>query len=125
MRVSREHRLALAIALGAIAIWLIGMVVAMRVLAPAGSASGRMVAIFPPTVSEADALQAIADARGRTFGQTWFRLGWDVLGDETGFADRLRSRGAWVVTDLPLVPVLAGCGGGAIARDSARPEQAN
>jgi len=97
----------------------------MRVLAPAGSASGRMVAIFPPTVSEAHALQAIVDARGRIFGQTWFRLGWDVLGDETGFADRLRSRGAWVVTDLPLVPVLAGCGGGAVVGNGAQLRRTN
>jgi len=125
MRVSREHRLALAIALGVIAIWLIGMVVAMRVLVPAGTVSGRMLAVFPPTVSEAQALRAIADAGGRTFGQTWFRLGWDVLGDEAGFADRLRSRGAWVVTDLPLVPILAGCGGGAVTGNGTRPGRTN
>jgi len=109
--IRREHRLALAIAAGALAMWLTGMAVAMRALTPADAASGRLLVIFPPAVSAVHALEAIANAGGRAFGQTWFLLGWDVLGEEPGFAARLRAQGAYVLTDLPWLPVLAGCTG--------------
>lgn len=118
MRFPAEHRLALGISTAVLTVWLLGMVVALRALAPPAAASGRLLAIFPPSVTETQALQAIAMAGGRTFGQTWFRLGWAVLGEQPGFAGRLRDQGAWVLTDLPLVPVLAGCSGASVARDA-------
>ena len=120
MGIRREHRLALAIAMAVVAVWLLTMMVALRSLAPPSAASGRLLAIFPPAVSEVRALQAIAAAGGLTFGQTWFRLGWEVRGDEPGFAGRLRENGAWVLTDLPLLPVLAGCSGATVARDTVK-----
>jgi hypothetical protein len=125
MHFPAEHRLALGIATAVVTVWFVGMVVALRVLAPPAAASGRLLAIFPPAITDTQALQAIAIAGGRTFGQTWFRLGWDVLGEEPGFAGRLREHGAWVLTDLPLMPVLAGCSGASTARDASRRREIN
>lgn len=120
MRLGKEHRLALFIAAGVLVLWLAGMAAALRVLAPPNEASGRLLAIFPPEYEERQAMEAIVRAGGRTFGQTWFLLGWAVLGEDPGFAGRLRAHGAFVLIDLPLVPTLAGCTGVAATANTGR-----
>lgn len=125
MILRREHRLALAIGSGILLAWFAGMAIALRALTPPDTASGRLLVIFPPAVTELQAMQAIGGAGGRTFGQAWFRLGWDVLGEEPGLAARLRAHGAYVLTDFPWVPVLAGCSGSAGTRNARQRRNTN
>lgn len=73
-------------------------------------ASGVMVLIFPPTTSEASAVNSITAAGGRPISSGPLNLFWNVYGDEAGFVRRVEKNGAlFALRNVPAGPSLAGC----------------
>lgn len=104
------HRLALALLLGVIAVWLIGMAVVMRHAALPPEASGPMLAVFEPGMTEEDMFARLARANARIVKQSGLPFVWVVGGDEPGLAGRLRAEGVLgAYRELPVSPVIAGC----------------
>ena len=104
------HRLALALFLGVIALWLVGMAVVMRHAALPPEASGTMLAVFEPGTSEDDAFASLTRADARIVKPSGLSFIWVVSSDEPGLAGRLRREGALgAYRELPVSPVIAGC----------------
>ena len=73
-------------------------------------ASGIMMAIFDPGISQTEALRVIAAAQGKIVKQTGFGFAWLVQSDEPGLAGRLKENGALgAYRELPINIELAGC----------------
>jgi hypothetical protein len=107
---SADHRLALRLALGVVAIWLLGMAVLVRSAALAPEASGKMLAVFEPGTSQDRVFATVVTAGGRPVRNTWLPFVWVVAGDERGFAGRLKQHGAvGAYGELPFAPSVAGC----------------
>lgn len=104
------HRLALALFLGVIVVWLAGMAVVMRHAALPPEASGPMLAIFEPGMTEEDMFARLARANARIVKQSGLPFVWVVAGEEPGLAGRLQAEGALgAYRELPVSPVIAGC----------------
>ena len=104
------HRLALALFLGVIAVWLAGMAMVMRHAALPPEASGPMLAIFEPGMTEEDMFARLARANARIVKQSGLPFVWVVAGEEPGLAGRLQAEGALgAYRELPVSPVIAGC----------------
>lgn len=78
----------------------------LRNMSAADPATGTIVVVFPPTVSTRDLFRSIAEARGAPVGPvSWLPRTWIVQSAESGFAGRLRERGAWGVYSPNLLSV--------------------
>ena len=90
--------------------WLLVMLVLVRNAALPAEATGAMLAVFNPGVSETEAVQMIAAAKGRIIKQSGVSFAWLVQSDEAGFAGRLKANGAiGAYRELPISIELAGC----------------
>lgn len=104
------HWLAALLAVGVLVAWLGAMALAVRDAALPPEASGTVLAVFPSSLGERDALAAVTRAGGRPIRTTWIPGIWVVTDDEPGFAARLAAEGAiGVYGDVPIGPQLAGC----------------
>jgi hypothetical protein len=107
---SADHRLALRLTLGVLAIWLLGMAVVVRSAALGPDASGKMLAVFEPGTNQDKIFAMLVAAGGRPLRDTWLPFVWVVAGDERGFAGRLKQHGAvGAYGELPFAPPVAGC----------------
>jgi hypothetical protein len=105
-----EHRLALLMVLAIFLVWAGGMLFALRDAALPEKASGVMLVVFPPDLSQEGILSSIVEAGGRPVRVSWPQNVWVVSGDTAGFAGRLYKSGALAAyTKFPMGPVLAGC----------------
>ena len=104
------HRLALALFVGVIAIWLAGMALVMRHAALPPEASGTMLAVFEPGTPEDQVFAALTRADARILKPSGLGFVWVVASDEPGLAGRLAREGALgAYRELPVSPVIAGC----------------
>lgn len=106
---ARRHSLALTLFATVIVAWLAIMVAVMRDAALPPEASGTMLAVFEPGITNDAAFASLTRAGARPVRQTAFAFIWVVAGDEPGLAGRLMAEGASAYRDLPLSPTLAGC----------------
>ena len=104
------HRFAMNFFGGVIVAWLVLMIVLVRNAALPAEASGTMLAVFEPSISEPAAVSAIAAAGGKVVKQSGLAFAWVVQSDEPGLAGRMRGQGAiGVYRELPISPALMGC----------------
>jgi hypothetical protein len=104
------HRLALALAGGVIAVWLVAMAALVRASALPFEAAGPMLVVFEPACSSEEIFAAIVAAGGKPVRATWLPFVWSVAGDEPGLAGRLAAQGAiGAYSELPLALTLGGC----------------
>jgi len=104
------HRLALALLLGVIAVWFVGMAVVMRHGALPPEASGTMLAVFEPGTPEDEVFASLTRADARIVKPSGLSFIWVVSSDEPGLAGKLRREGALgAYRELPVSPVIAGC----------------
>ena len=86
------------------------MFVLVRNAALPAEASGTMMAVFEPSITETDAVQAIAAAGGNVVKKSGLAFAWVVQSGEPGLAGRMRAKGAiGVYRELPISPALMGC----------------
>jgi hypothetical protein len=86
--------------------WTPVLAIHLRNMSAADPATGTIVVVFPPTVSTRDLFRSIAEARGAPVGPvSWLPRTWIVQSAESGFAGRLRERGAWGVYSPNLLSV--------------------
>ena len=104
------HRLAIALFISVIAVWLAIMAIVMRAAALAPEASGTMLAVFDPGTPEDDIFARLTRADARPVRPTAFGFIWIVAGDRAGLAGRLKQQGAiGAYRELPISPTIAGC----------------
>jgi len=104
------HKFALGFFGAVFVVWVVVMVLLMRNAALPAEASGTMLAVFDPKVSDTEALRIIGAAQGKIFKQSGLSFAWIVTADEPGLAGRLKSNGALgAYRELPISPALAGC----------------
>jgi hypothetical protein len=109
-RRSHPHLLAAGIALALLVVWLAAMTVAINHAALPPDATGRMIAVFPPGLSNEAMVEKIAAAGGKPLRQTWASSVWVIDGDEPGLAGRLKQHGALsTYAELPVGVQMAGC----------------
>jgi hypothetical protein len=107
---AHDHRLALKLALSVLAVWLIGMAIIVRSAALDANASGKMLAVFEPGTSQDLIFRSLIVAGGKPVRDTWLPFVWVVMGDDPGFAGRLKQHGAMgTYGELPFAPAVAGC----------------
>jgi hypothetical protein len=102
MRRDRDHGLAMGLATGILAAWLVAMVAKLLILGRERDRSGALLAVFPPTVSDVAALRSVLRADGTVVASGPLPGSWHVHGGGAGFAGRLRDQGAVLV--LPPLP---------------------
>jgi hypothetical protein len=86
----------------------------VRNMSIADSGAGTVIVVFPPTSSTLELFRSIVDAKGAPVGAvSWIPRAWIVRSAESGFAGRLRERGAWGVysTNLLSVRQVLSCSG--------------
>lgn len=104
------HRFAITFFVGVLLVWLAVMAVLTRNAALAADASGTMLVVFPVSVSETDAVAAIAASGGNVIKKSGFNFAWLVDAPEAGLAGRLKDHGALgAYRELPIPVELAGC----------------
>ena len=104
------HRLALALIVSVLAVWLAVMAVVMRHAALPHEAAGTMLAVFEPGTSSDAIFASLTRAGARPIRPSAFGFIWIVSGDEPGLAGRLISEGALgAYRELPISPTIAGC----------------
>lgn len=104
------HALAAAILAGAVVVAGVLMAKSMADARLPGSASGRMLVVFPLAMSGDDMFARIIRAGARPIRQTWLDAVWVVAGDRPGLAGRLIANGAAATYgDVFFAPQLAGC----------------
>ncbi len=104
------HRLAIALFISVIVVWLAIMAIVMRAAALAPEASGTMLAVFDPGSSEDQIFASLTRADARPVRPSAFGLIWIVAGDRPGLAGRLKQQGAiGAYRELPISPTIAGC----------------
>ena len=70
----------------------------VRNMSVADPGTGTLIAVFPWTSSTRDVFRSIGAAKGAPVSPVgWIPRAWVVQSGETGFAGRLRERGAWGV----------------------------
>ena len=104
------HRLALALFGSVLAVWLLAMTFLMhRAVLPA-QATGTMIAVFEPSVTEDKAFATLVAAGANVVRKTSFDFIWVVTSDQPGLAGRLLANGALgAYRELPISPSIAGC----------------
>lgn len=104
------HRFALVLFAAVLAVWAIVMVVLVRGAALPPVASGTLLAVFEPGISEMEAVKIIAAAKANVVKQSGFNFAWLVQSDEPGLAGRLQANGALgAYRELPINIALMGC----------------
>ena len=104
------HRFAGIFAGTVLVLWLAVMAVMMRQAALPPEASGPLLAVFEPGMSEDEMFARIIAADGKPLRGTWLGFVWVVAGEEAGLAGRLETQGAiGTYAELPFNPSLAGC----------------
>jgi hypothetical protein len=104
------HRLAMVLGLAIVLAWLLAMSVVVRAAALEPRATGKMLAVFEPGTSEDVIFGSLLAAGGKPLRGTWLPFVWVVVGEEEGFAGRLREHGAiGAYGELPFAPSIAGC----------------
>ena len=104
------HKFALGLFGSVFAVWLLVMIILVRHAALPADASGTMLVVFEPRISESEAVHIIAEAQGKIVKQTGFSFAWLVQDDAPGLAGRLRANGALgAYRELPIPVELAGC----------------
>ena len=104
------HGIAMGLAAGVLAVWLVLMSVSLGDAEVEPDAAGTVLATFPVSASQDDVFAAIIRAGGRPMRRTWFGFAWVVNGADNGFARRLKENGATgVYREMPLGPSLGGC----------------
>ena len=104
------HKFALTFFGGVIVAWLVLMFALVRGAALPAEASGTMLAVFEPSITETAAVNAIAAAHGNVVKKSGLAFAWVVQSDEPGLAGRMRAQGAiGVYRELPISPALMGC----------------
>lgn len=107
-----EHRIALGLFGGVLALWLVAMGIALTGAAlPDGEGDGLVLAVFPPGTPDTEMFAALARAGGEPVRATWVGFAWVTRGDGEGFVGRIRREGAWAAFgDIPVAgPALGGC----------------
>ncbi len=104
------HRLAIALFSAVLSIWLVAMTFLMhRAVLPA-EATGTMIAVFEPSVTEDKAFATLVAAGANVVRKTSFDFIWVVTSDQPGLAGRLVANGALgAYRELPISPSIAGC----------------
>jgi hypothetical protein len=104
------HGLAWRLALGVIVIWLLAMAAVVRSAALGPEASGKMLAVFEPGMTQEAILDKLIVAGGKPLRSTWLPFVWVVAGEDKGFAGTLFDQGALgAYGELPFAPAVAGC----------------
>ncbi len=104
------HRLALALFVSVLTVWLAVMALVMRHAALPPQASGTMLAVFEPGMSSDAIFASLTRAGARPIRPTAFGFIWIVSGDEPGLAGKMVSEGAiGAYRELPISPTIAGC----------------
>ena len=104
------HKFALAFFASVIVAWLALMFVLVRNAALPAEASGTMLVVFEPSISEIAAVNAIAAAGGNVVKKSGLAFVWVVQSDEQGLSGRLKTNGALgSYRELPISPALMGC----------------
>lgn len=96
-------RLALALGVLLTVTWLPGLTLAYRQAVSSALEARTVVAVFPPSWHAETAFAAVLDAAGAPLRRTGLSHVWLVHSEQAGFAQRLRSRGAWLVLDAALL----------------------
>lgn len=104
------HRLAIALFIAVVVIWLAVMAVVMRAAALPPDASGTMLAVFEPGTTEDEIFSRLTRADARPVRPTAFGFIWIVAGESPGLVARLKEHGAiGAYRELPISPTIAGC----------------
>jgi hypothetical protein len=83
------------LALGFLGLWLAVMALALPLTALPEEAGGRVLVIFPPTLSAEARLLAIVEAEGRAVLPLAGGRAWLADSETSGFVGRLTAAGAW------------------------------
>lgn len=98
MRTPPRHAWIWACVLLVVVTWTPVFAVHLRNMSVADTGTGTLIVLFPPTSGTRDIFRSIAEARGAPVGPVaWIPRAWVVASTESGFAGRLRERGAWGV----------------------------
>jgi hypothetical protein len=104
------HRFAFAVFAAVLMLWLGAMVLLMRHSALPDEATGKMLVVFEPGISEDQAFKAITAAGANPIRASDFNFIWIAQSDAPGTAGKLKQQGALgAYRELPLSPVIAGC----------------
>ena len=104
------HRLALLLAGGVLVLWTGLMALMLGQAQLPATASGLVLAAFPPGTPPEQAFAAIVRADGEPVRPIWLGFVWVAYGRDGGFVGRLKGEGALAAFgELSLVPVLGGC----------------
>lgn len=111
MQIAPGHGLALAFLAGLLVLWLGVFGWVLRDAALPDTATGTVLAVFPPDQPAHAIYTAILAAGGGVAQNTWFGNIWLVQSDEPGFVGRLQAAGAWAAfAPQSVQPVaLGGC----------------
>jgi hypothetical protein len=104
--VASPHRFALKLLVGVMALWLVGMFALMRMSALPEDATGTMLVVFEPGITEDAAFAAITRAEAKLIRKTSLDFIWMVDGS-AGTLKREGVIGAY--RELPISPTIAGC----------------
>jgi hypothetical protein len=104
------HRLALTLGIAVLLAWLLAMSLVVRAAALEPEATGKVLAVFEPGTPEDVIFAKLLAAGGKPLRGTWLPFVWVVVGEEGGFAGRLKQQGAMgAYGELPFAPAVAGC----------------
>jgi len=104
------HKFALSFFGAVLLAWVLVMFILIRNAALPPEATGTMLAVFDPKVSETEALAMIANAHAKIVKQSGLTFAWIVSAEEPGLAGRLKANGALgAYRELPIPVELAGC----------------
>jgi hypothetical protein len=92
-----DHRFALRLLGGILALWLIAMTLLLAAARLPPEASGIVIAVFPPRATAAEALAASAAAGAKLVSAAGFENVLVVADDAPGLAGRLQDQGALAV----------------------------
>jgi hypothetical protein len=104
--IAHPHRFAFFALVGVGVLWLVAMVVMTRNAALDANATGSMLVVFDPGISEDDAFAAITRAGAKPLKATSLAFIWVVDGS-AGALEREGALGAY--RELPISPAIAGC----------------
>lgn len=104
------HRLAIALFVSVIMIWLAIMAAVMRAAALPPEATGTMLAVYDPGTPQDVIFASLTRAEAQPVRPTAFGFIWIVSGEDPGLAGRLKEQGAiGAYRELPISPTIAGC----------------
>lgn len=80
--------------------WLPGLAIALTLAQADDQTSGPLVVVFSPFEPEHKHFRRLQRAGGSLIDQTWLTNTWVVHSQQTGFASRLHTHGAWLTLAL-------------------------